>query len=186
MRYANHWMIRVIFIGCAMLGVALADGKKDGLIERSNAMPDPNQVSAMQNIAFQDAGVLSLSPARMGSRRTGNYADRPFRSGEFAWTRSFLGIKNPWLGTRVFSMREAAAPMRSGLSKTTRAYPVRDLADARASRDAGKKAATGQDLVTPRAFPVRGTAQGAINAEHGNVSKKMTVEEVRELLNRNR
>jgi hypothetical protein len=104
---------------------------------------------------------------------------------EFAGTRSFLGIKNPWFGNRVFETKTAALSKSGGLGKLDAAYPVRD-ALTREFPSSEKQANLGNSTVPVRPFLVRGESQGALEQLSTKINKEMTIDDIRELLNKPR
>lgn len=105
------------------------------------------------------------------------------RTKEFT-TREFLGIRNPWFGKRVYATDAARELNRYVLAD--RGYSSRDV-ETRTARDAERPAVvadrTGGE--SGRVFLARGKAQGSISAAYPS-GGAMTIDEVRELLNRNR
>lgn len=117
-------------------------------------------------------------------RDTGAYTGvKSARTKEYT-TREFLGIRNPWFGKKVYAT-EAAREVNRYLM-ADKDYASRPV-ETQAVRDGGRSAyvrdATSQD--NSREFVARGKAQGSINAVNPS-GGPMTVEEVRELLNRPR
>lgn len=114
-----------------------------------------------------------------GSR---SYADvKTARTKEFG-TRSFLGIRNPWFGKKTFETRAAQELTKYVLSD--KAYGTKSV-EAKAARDARKRAGGLDAAVDTREFLARGKAQGSINNTH-STGPALSIDEVRELLNRNR
>ncbi len=117
-------------------------------------------------------------------RGTGEFTGvKSARTKEFT-TREFLGIRNPWFGKKVYATEAARELNRYVLAD--REYSSRSV-ETRGARDEGRSAylrdATGAD--NTRAFVARGKAQGSIDATYPS-GGAMSIEEVRELLNRNR
>lgn len=112
------------------------------------------------------------------------YAEvKPARTKEFG-TREFLGIRNPWFGKKVHAT-VAAREVRS-YSPADRDYSSRAV-ETRTASD-GAQAARVEDRMEAeagRAFLGRGKAQGAINTTYPSPGP-MTVDEVRDMLNRPR
>lgn len=99
-------------------------------------------------------------------------------------TREFLGIRNPWFGKRVYTTEAARDLNRYVLAD--RDYSSRSF-ETRAAVDEGRSAplreATGDE--NTREFLARGKAQGSIDAVNPS-GGSLTIDEVRELLNRPR
>ena len=131
--------------------------------------------------------VLSV-PSEVNPLATGRGAYAGVKSApmkEFAGTRSFLGIKNPWFGNRVFETKSAALSGGGGLGKLDAAYPVRD-ALTREFSSSEKKANLGASDVPVRPFLARGESQGAFEQLTEKIHKDMTIDDIRELLNKPR
>jgi hypothetical protein len=97
-------------------------------------------------------------------------------------TRSFLGLKNPWFGSRVFSTK-AEAQMS--------AYDVKQAGFNKSVDTAGYHGATkdpnlGSPVVPLATYIPAPAAQGAVSRISDKVTEKMTIDDVRELLNKNR
>lgn len=115
---------------------------------------------------------------------TGQYHDiKAARTKEFT-TREFLGIRNPWFGKKVYAT-EAARELnrylladRGYASSPVETESAPDGERAAVLRDAGK-------VDSNRAFAVRGKSQGSIDASYPS-GAALSIDEVRELLNRNR
>lgn len=97
-------------------------------------------------------------------------------------TRTFLGIRNPWFGKKVYETNAAKELSRYVLSD--KAFASRAV-EPKASRDAKKRAAGIDGSVDVRDFLARGKSQGALN-QANPAGPALSLDEVRELLNRNR
>lgn len=167
------------------LGVGVMQANSDGLLDRTTGMPDMERMNAMQNKVFRESDSLRLTKAREADGKNAFNA-RSFQGREVFWTRSFLGFKNPWIGTKTMRVRPSPLMTRGGsLKNLEAAYSTPDVADARSHFDANKSAPQGGETATTHSYQPRGTAQGAISMENEKISKKMTVQQVRELLNKN-
>ena len=117
-------------------------------------------------------------------RGTGEFTGiKTARTKEFV-TREFLGIRNPWFGKKVYATEGARDLHRYVVAD--REYASRPV-KTRAVKD-GEKAARVNNRTEAdagRAFLGRGKAQGAISAQYPSQGP-LTVDEVRELLNRPR
>ena len=115
---------------------------------------------------------------------TGEYTGvKSARTKEYA-TREFLGIRNPWFGKKVYATEAAREVNRYLLAdKDYASRPVETQAVRDGNRSAYLRDATSRD--NSREFVARGKAQGSINAVNPS-GGPMTIEEVRELLNRPR
>lgn len=101
---------------------------------------------------------------------------------EFSGSRSFLGIKNPWFGQRIFAAKPATLISRTGFDPS-KSYDVQRASTATYVA-ASKKANSSKTEVLPKPFLVQGGAQGAMQQISDKVKKEMTIDDVRELLNK--
>ena len=97
-------------------------------------------------------------------------------------TRSFLGLKNPWFGGRVFATKQEGAMSKydvknAGINKTT------DVAGYFAST---KSASLGSPVVPLSTYVPAPAANGAVSRISDKINQKMTIDDVRELLNKPR
>lgn len=103
---------------------------------------------------------------------------------EFSGTRSFLGIKNPWFGKRSYESKEALLSTRMGLD-ISKSYALKPAA-IEPYAAASKKAQAAKSRVPSKPFLLQGEAQGALHQISDKVKKEMTIDDVRELLNKPR
>jgi hypothetical protein len=143
--------------------------------------PDMELSNPMQKKEFIGGGGVQLREAPIARAYAGT---KQAGSKEFA-TRSFFGIKNPWFGNRSFESRQAPLFARGGLSKLDEPYRVSE-ARVREFSAAGKQAAIADSSVPVRPFLGRGGSQGSLDQISDKVKKEMTIDEVRELLNKPR
>lgn len=159
--------------------VGLAQQQERTLLERINR-PDTTLESSMQGKVFGGGGGVRVKDSAVVREFSG--ANREAGLKEFGGTRSFFGIKNPWFGKRTFETGQAAMVRDAGISRefATRGARTREFAAAEQSANLGESK-------TPvRPFLVRGEAQGALDGISDKVKKEMTIDEVRELLNKPR
>ena len=166
----------VVFFGA---GGAFPQQQERTLLERIDR-PDTTLASPMQGKAFEGGGGAELGKSAAVREFPG--AGKKAAVGEFGGSRSFLGIKNPWFGKRTFETGRAAMVRDARVSEE---FATRD---ARVGEyvDAGRGAALGEAKTPERPFLVRGGAQGALDGISDKVKKEMTIDEVRELLNKPR
>lgn len=101
---------------------------------------------------------------------------------EFA-TRKFLGIRNPWLGKKVYETDAARELTRYVLSD--KEFASRAV-ESKAAPEEGRAAAQIDGEIDTRQFLGRGKAQGALDTQYPQGGAPLSLNEVRELLNRNR
>lgn len=131
---------------------------------------------------FEDGSKLGIQKeARLKTAYDGNKSFDEMVKKE---TRSFLGIKNPWFGKKIFVTQDAFLNKENALGKKQSPFATKD-ATTKEFFDADKAMDTRSDpMPRPQVVP-KGTAQGSIDSMEGTAAKKMTIEQVRELLNKN-
>jgi hypothetical protein len=98
-----------------------------------------------------------------------------------------LGIKNPWFGKKVFATdanREAQKAAReSQQTFRTQAFATREYDQGRKAdfRDASTEVPAAAE---PRPYLVPGKTQGAMDRYTENLHKDLTIDDVRDLLNK--
>jgi hypothetical protein len=157
---------------------ASAQVQEQGMMERI-MNPDRERANPMGAKAF---GSKPFAGREFAAAR-GYGGVKPARTRDFV-TREFLGIRNPWFGKKVFATREAGDINRYLLAD--RGYASRPV-ETRAVRDSGRAARTESETGadTARQFLGRGKSQEAINQSYPS-GGPLTVEQVRELLNKPR
>jgi len=145
--------------------------------------PNTELTNPMQGKSFLGGGGVEMKEAAVGRGTFAGVKSAPMK--EFAGTRSFLGIKNPWFGNRVFETKSASLTGGGGLGKLDAAYPVRDAAT-REFSSSEKKANLKSEEIPVRPFLVTGEAQGAFEQLSEKIHKEMTIDDIRELLNKPR
>ena len=105
------------------------------------------------------------------------------RTKEFG-TREFLGIRNPWFGKKVYQTEAARELNRYVLAD--RDYATREVA-VRAMQGGDRAAAVNNRTETDstRTFLGRGKSQDSLGEQYPS-GGALSIDEVRELLNRNR
>jgi hypothetical protein len=98
-------------------------------------------------------------------------------------TREFFGLKNPWFGRKVYQSETASLLGRDTAAGASKTFAT-DAAATRSYYQAGKSVPVSNQVVPLRSTKVEGKAQGVLDAISGQ--KQMTVEDVREVLNKSR
>lgn len=145
--------------------------------------PNTELTNPMQGKSFLGGGGVEMKEAAVGRGAFAGVKSAPMK--EFAGTRSFLGIKNPWFGNRVFETKSASLTGGGGLGKLDAAYPVRD-ALTREFPGSEKKVKLNSEGIPLRPFLVSGEAQASFEQLTEKVHKEMTIDDIRELLNKPR
>lgn len=145
---------------------------------------DPNRASSIGGKKFEGNGSFALREVNMGKD---SFAVSENKMGKGFQTREFLGIKNPWFGKKVFSTGDAPLWAKSLPTKVDQAYEVK-TEETKDFYQAGKEMPLRSNPVATETKPFlgKGSAQGAMDLMTEKVKKEMTVDEVRELLNKNR
>lgn len=186
----------LIFLLLAAWNVCPAQQKSEFEMRRDSAMTrimnaintgkeDKSLASPLSKKSFANAGNLELRESS-SEGRTFSYDKGNNLAGEYRQTRSFLGIKNPWIGKTVFEIRDAPLFSKS-LVPGDKTAPT-SVAETREFYQAGKTAParTNPAAVQQRPFLQRGGLMGMPDQITDKLGKEMTLEEVRELLNKNR
>jgi hypothetical protein len=183
--------LTLIFL-CSLLAAhglsAQATTHEGKLLERLEAQykssinPENAPVFDPASKKFEDGAKLGLQKeARL---KTAYDGDKSFDQMIKKETRSFLGIKNPWFGKKIFVTQDAFLKKPYALNKNQSPFATKD-ATVKEFQDANKAMDSRSDpMPRPQVVP-QGTAQGSIDAREGTEVKKMTIEQVRELLNKN-
>jgi hypothetical protein len=189
-------MKRAFPILCLLLaaGIARAQQQEPGMLERI----DLNTKRAMQAMDANAKSDPSLaSPLASKSYKAGAFEAKTFSVGAFSGTksasagtfetRSFLGIKNPWFGKKVFATdanREAQKAAReSQQTYRTQAFAVRKYEQA-GKADLRDATAELPSAAEPRPYLVPGKTQGAMDRYTENLHKDLSIDDVRDLLNK--
>jgi hypothetical protein len=173
-------LVPALALGLAFPALLAAQEQDRKLLDRIQR-PDMELSNPMQKKAFTGGGGVQIREAPIAREFAGT---KQAGSKEFA-TRSFFGIKNPWFGKREFPAGQAPLFARGGPANLAEPYRVSG-ARAREFPAAGKQAALADSSVEVRPFLGRGEAQGSLDQISDKVKKEMTIDEVRELLNKPR
>ncbi len=151
------------------------------LLDRLMAQPDRNQLNSMNGKPFVGAGSFQLRDAAGTKAFSGQ---NKAATSSYGGLRSFFGIKNPWIGKKSADVRtaEVANLTMPGVNGRfeTKPDPVRAFADS-------EKAAAGTGREAPvRAATVEGASQRALSSISDKMKKDLTVDDVREILNKNK
>jgi hypothetical protein len=142
--------------------------------------PNMELTNPMQAKSFEGGGGVKIKTASIG--KTPYDAGKPANLKEFSGARSFLGIKNPWFGNRVFETK--AAPL-SGAANLNSSFPVRDASSGEFSAS-DKKARVASSDLNLRPFLISGKSAQGLDQISDKISKEMTIDDIREILNKPR
>jgi len=142
---------------------------------------DPSLVSSFGGKKF-DGGSFAAG-GKTGQSSAFRY-DQKFSSPKFEASRTFFGIKNPWFGRKTYDTGDASRWSKT-LAGNDKKYPV-EQAETKKAYQSDKKIETSRNVVETKPFLGQPTAQGSISQINDKITKEMSIEEVRELLNKNR
>jgi hypothetical protein len=160
----------------------LAQQEDKKLLERVLAKPDMSLMNPMNEKKFEGAGYL-LKKNTDGAPSF--MFDQKLSLGKYRNLRSFLGLRNPWFGKRVYESSQASLWSKTLVVNADTMVPV-NSAKIEKFYQADKKAAKREEPVKTSAYLGGGSAQGRLDQISDKIDKKMTIEEVRQLLNKNR
>jgi len=173
-------LVHFLFVCWVPLAVAQEAGTK--LIDRTTGMPDMERVSPMQGKPFEGSGQMNIKKAGGFDRSAG--VDGAFQTGSYNMTRSFFGIKNPWLGGKVLDVKPANMNTDFVIPNLQREVETKDLADNRAAFDEDKSANLRDEPVQTKAHTIKAGAQGVMDVFGEQAKKEMSIEDIREILNK--
>lgn len=164
---------------------AAAQQKEKTMMERF-FNPDMNLKSSFEGRAYEGKSFSS----REFRGADGYTGVKSAQTKEFK-TRKFLGISNPWFGKKAYET-DAARDLRE-YALADRGFSTKSVAT-KASYDARREAPPSgkTEADATRSFLGRGKSQSSLSASNGSLSSSisspgaLSMEEVREILNRNR
>jgi hypothetical protein len=171
------------FLFCFLAGaccLAQQDDKK--LLERVMGKPDMSLINPMNGKKFQGEG---FSPGKKAVGSAKFLYDEKVPAQKSHSVRSFLGVKNPWFGKVVHDSNQASLWSKSLVANADRKIAV-ESAKVQKFHQADKKAARRDEPVKAAAYLGRGSAQGSLDQISDKIDKNMTIEQVREILNKDR
>lgn len=156
---------------------AYAEGKKE--------KEDPSLASSMKGKTYQGTGKDKFD--KKSGVTEFRYKQKPGPGTEdYKMTRKFFGIKNPWIGSKTYEAPQANLKTKGRIANVDREFTDK-TADTSAFYQANKNAPKQDDLrIKTDAVIVQGGAQGALNQINDRVGKEMTIDQVRDLLNKDR
>lgn len=171
----SHVLPALIF---ATSSLGMAQEQEQNMLERiQNPTMEANR---MHNKTFQGGTGIQVREFQTGAF-TGN---KSATTKEFT-TRSFLGMRNPWFGEKVYDSRAASIANRSALEAsntfTTASFAVDANSSANRSADIS---ATLTDSMKPREAAIPSTAQGSVDQFTQNLDRDLSIDDVRKLLNK--
>jgi hypothetical protein len=170
------------FIWLLLASCCFAQQADKKLLDRVTAKPDMSLINPMNNKKF-DGGGFYLGKKVAGSSRF--LYEQKLSVEKYRNVRSFLGLKNPWFGKMIYDSSQASLWSKTLVGNAGRKVPV-EPAHTDKFYQADKKAVGRAEPVKTSAYPGRGTAQGSLDKISDKIDKNMTIEQIREILNKNR
>jgi hypothetical protein len=175
-----RWIrLLAVWLLASACGFAQQDEKK--LLERILAKPDMSQINPMNGKKFDGGGFFLKKPAANSSAF--GY-DQKISTEKYGNVRSFLGLKNPWIGKRIYDANTATVWSKTLIANGNTAFPV-ETAKTQKFYQADRKAARREDPVRTSPYLGKGSSQGRLDQISDKIDKNMTIEQVREILNKN-
>ena len=175
-RYLYWMLFRALVVAILFACPAIAQQQEQGMMDRI-MNPNRDRSNPMGEKAFKSA-EFSAREFQGGREYSGI---KSARTKEFG-TRSFFGIRNPWFGKKVYETRAAQELTRYVLSG--KSFASKNV-EGKSAWDADKRAARTDGAVDTRDFLARGKSQGTLNNTYSS-GPSLSLDDVRELLNRNR
>lgn len=169
-------VFRALTVAILFAAPVLAQEQEQSMMDRI-MNPKADQANPMGEKAFEAAPFAAREFD--GAKEYGGL--KSARTKEFR-TRVFLGIRNPWFGKKVYETRAAQELTRYVLSD--KGFNSRSV-DTKPARDASKHAEGIDGAVDARDFLARGKGQSSLDKAHPS-GPALSLDEVRDLLNRNR
>ena len=160
----------------------LAQQADKKLLDRVTAKPDMSLLNPMNDKKFYGGGSFHGKKAAGSSQFL---YDQKLSTEKYRNVRSFLGLKNPWLGKMVHDSSQASLWSKTLVVNAGKKVPV-EPAQTQKFYQADKRVARREEPVKTSAYLGRGSVQGSLNQISDKIDKNMTIEQVRELLNKDR
>lgn len=177
--------VKFVLLAVTLLAMALpahSQTQERGLLERMDN-PDMTLANPMQSRKFVATDGMKIRP--YSAAKDAFAVTREASLGSYAFTRTFFGVRNPWLGPKAFDAKKASLYSRTTIPNLTNKMPVRKAEVV--TFDPQKDTANfGNPVVATREFRGDGAAPGAVSRMSEKITKDMTIQEVRELLNKPR
>jgi hypothetical protein len=158
-----------------------SDEKK--LLERVLAKPDMSQINPMNGKKFDGGGFFMKKTPSASSQFL---FEQKTSTEKYRNVRSFLGVKNPWIGKKVYESNQASVWSKTLVAnQDTKKFAVKSAATGK-FHEAERRAARREDPFKTSRYLAQGSSQGRLDEISEKIDKNMTIEEVREILNKNR
>lgn len=170
-------VIRVLLLAMLFAAVAHAQQQEQTMMDRI-MRPNLEQKNSMGEKPFTGS---SFSTGKF--RGAGAYSGVKEAPTKTFGTRVFLGIRNPWFGKKVYETAAARELTRYVLSD--KAYASRSM-KTKAAPEEGRTSWQAGRAVETRKFLGRGKSQNALDAASPAAQSALSIDQVRDVLNRDR
>lgn len=177
----NAPLLRFLIFLFLALSAAFGQQQDKKLIDRIQR-PDMQLGNPLQSKSYEAATGINIKRVY--------YAEKNFSTSQsgavkdFSGVRSFFGIKNPWFGKLTYDAKPATLGANSGFDPA-KSYNVKSAATVPFKFPSTASQSPSQ-AVSTKSFLMQGKASGAMQQLSEKVRKEMTIDEVRELLNKPR
>ena len=176
--------VKTILIASLLLASVVSGFSQTQEVKLVDRIMKPNMElgNSMQGKSFSETSAVKLRNSPAASHEF--YGIKDAMTKEFPFTRSFLGLKNPWFGGKVYTTKETAMLSKYDVQKAGAGFDKStDVSGYYASK---KGASLGSPVVPLSTFVPSPGAPGAVSKISEKIKEKMTIDEVRELLNKPR
>ncbi len=149
----------------------------------ASSKPDSSLASPLESKTFV---ASSFTTKTFGASEYGGVKNAEVKTFE---THSFFGIKNPWFGRTVFETSADTLGSRTARESSenykTEAYTVQEFAKA-TKPDLTDTTSALPNAAEPRPYLIPGKTQSGVDKFSQNLKKDLTIDDVRDLLNKGR
>lgn len=155
-------------------------------MDRLTGKPDMSQVNFMDGKAFTADGTMDFTKKTKGKAEQKTFVfDEKMQTADYSNTRSFFGLKNPWFGKKVYDSNAASLWSKTAILNADQKFAV-DKAQVNGFVPGERKAFLGNGVVPTPIFEAKAQTPGAMDQINDQLKKKnMTIDQVRDLLNKN-
>lgn len=176
----RHHLPIILWLLTCVCGLAQQQEKK--LMDRLMGAPDMSQHNPMDGKAFNGGGTMDFSK-KTAAQTTFVYNEK--MKPQSYTTRSFFGLKNPWFGKKIESA-DASLWSKTIVENADRKYALDDKVKTTQFAKTDRTAYLGNSVVAQPQFVPKSGTQGAMDQINSQLQKKnMTIDQVRDLLNKN-
>lgn len=176
--------VKTILIASLLLASLVSGFSQTQEVKLVDRIMKPNMEmgNPMQGKSFSETSAVKLRNSPASSH--GFYDIKDAMMKDFPFTRSFLGLKNPWFGGKVYTTKETAMLSKYDVKKAGAGFDK--STDVSGYYAATKEASLGSPVVPLSTFVPKPGAPGAVSRISDKINEEMTIDEVRDLLNKPR